>query len=165
MEWLWLNPLRLALVASVLDNNSHPLTTVIVGEVPQHPDAGMIHLHKCRHALGCAQPEDGHLSRCRNRIAVERHHPECVAWQCQASDFCRARVEHVEQDPLPLLHPNGVAVLQESAIDAEQSIVDFEALCFLLGGVVRRLAQLLEFPERSSGQGVHRHVSAAAEDW
>jgi len=46
-----LGPLWLALVPSVFDDDTHAMTAVVIGEIAQHPHAGMFHFDERGDAL------------------------------------------------------------------------------------------------------------------
>ena len=54
LEGLWREPLWLAFVACVLDDDAHAMAAVVVGEVAHDPDAGVVHLDDGGDALGGA---------------------------------------------------------------------------------------------------------------
>ena len=70
------DPFGLAVAAAILDNDSHAVLAIVIGEVAQNPNAGMIHLHDGRNALRRAQPKNGNHDRIRHRVAIEPDHPE-----------------------------------------------------------------------------------------
>ena len=42
--------------AGILDDNAHAVAAIIVVEIAQDPDAGMMHFHDGRNAFGCTNP-------------------------------------------------------------------------------------------------------------
>jgi hypothetical protein len=44
LERLWRDPLSFAFVTGVLDDDPHAVMPVIITDITQYPDAGMIHL-------------------------------------------------------------------------------------------------------------------------
>ena len=136
-ERLRLDPLRLALLARVFDDDAHAVSAVVIGEIAHDPDAGVIHFDD---APRCARP-------CR---ATAPARPLASARDCRrarrrgrrgrAARGCGSRValafEHMEQHALALLDADGLAVSQHPAVDAEQLVADFEALG--LSPVLRR---------------------------
>jgi len=55
-EGRWRDPLGFAGAAGVLDDNAHAVAAIIVVEIAQDPDAGMIHFHDGRNAFGSTEP-------------------------------------------------------------------------------------------------------------
>jgi hypothetical protein len=66
-----LGPLRLALLAREFRRCPHPVVAVVIAEIAQHPNAGVIHFDDRRNALRRAEPEHGYIRWRRNRIAVK----------------------------------------------------------------------------------------------
>src|SRR5580700_8022907 len=160
------DPLGLPLVACVFHDNSHSMRAIIVIEIAQDPDTGMIHLDGRGDAFSSAKPEDGHFGGIRHRISIERDELERVTGQRQAANFCSASVEDMKQDAFALLYANGLAVSEHASVDREGAISDFVAVGHAFGkrGFHGSLAG---FPEGLVGSGrskeIHGHISAAAE--
>ena len=162
-KWPGLGPLRLALSVRVFDDDAHPVCAVVVSEIAHQPHARMRHLDDRGDALRRAQPQDRHVRRRRDGIAVERDDAKHVTGQRQAADFGRTGIQHVEQHALSLLHADRVAMAEHLAVDAEEFVACLEALgCSLLSSSAA-FPDLLQRFERCAGEHVHRHVAAAAE--
>ena len=123
----------------------------------------MIHSDQCGHALGGPEPEQRNIRRCRHGVAVERHDSEDVTGQRETSNFGGAGVQDVKEHALALLHPDGVAVSQHTAINREQIVADLKPFGLLFGLSVGRTPHLLQRRDRSADECLHRHVAAAAE--
>src|SRR5207249_11282425 len=65
------DPFRLSATTSVFNDTAHAVPAIIIGEIAYDPDARMVHFHNGGDSFSRAQPEDRHLRRVRNRIAIE----------------------------------------------------------------------------------------------
>jgi hypothetical protein len=141
-EWLRLHPLWFAAAPGVFHYDPHPVAAIVIGKIAQNKDAGMIHLHDGRDALGGAEPKYGDIGGRRHRIAVKCHHTKHMSGEGKASRLGGARVQHVKEHALALLHADRLAGTQHLSVDAEQRIADFEPLGRALGLLTGFLAFL-----------------------
>ena len=96
------DPCGFARAASVFNDDAHAVAAVVVVEIAQNPDAGMIHLHDGGDALGGSQPKHRNLRGIRHRIAIERDDFETCGraergcefpWRCRSGrETARARL-------------------------------------------------------------------------
>jgi hypothetical protein len=61
----------LSAATSVFNDTAHAVPAIIIGEIAYDPDARMIHFHNGADTFSRAQPQDRHLRRVRNGIAIE----------------------------------------------------------------------------------------------
>src|ERR1700722_4474851 len=72
-EWLWGDPFRLAFLAVVFQDPAHSMTAIVIGKIPHHPHAGMIHLDDRGDTLCGAEPEHGYVNLSGYGIPIERY--------------------------------------------------------------------------------------------
>src|ERR1700693_1010956 len=87
----------------------------------------MLHLDDRGDPLSSAQPQDGHIGGCWDRIPVEGDHAEKVAWQRQTAYLAGTRVEYVKENALATFHPHRLAGAQPPAVDAKGLVFNLEA--------------------------------------
>src|ERR1039457_303998 len=56
VEGFRLQPLRLARLARVFDDDAHAVPAIVIGEITEHPDPGVLHLDDRRDAFGRTEP-------------------------------------------------------------------------------------------------------------
>src|SRR5438552_6553484 len=110
MKRRWCDPFRFARMASVFNDTAHAVLPVVIGEIAYDPDTRMIHFHNGGDTFSRAQPQDRHLRRVRNGIAIERDDLKRVARQCQAANLRSASIQNVKKDAFPLSHTNRLTV-------------------------------------------------------
>src|SRR5512132_2548232 len=124
----------------------------------------MVHLHDGRDALSSTEPQHRHVGGCWHRIAIERHYAKDVPRKREAADLGRARIEHMEQHALTLLHTERLASSPRLAVYAEQLVADLVAFGRALGLLVSLGPELLKLFDRFARcEHVHGHVAATAE--
>src|SRR6516162_7951479 len=164
-ERFWLDPLRLALLRRVFDDNPHPMSPVVIRQIAHHQYAGMLHFDECRDAFSGPQPEHWYVRLCWHGIAVERDNPKEMPRQGEAADLGRARIEHMEHHAFARLHADRLTVPEHPTIDAKQLVAHFETLGLLLRFLVGGPPDLLQRLDGSTGEHVHCQITPAAEGW
>src|SRR6185312_6560335 len=85
-------PLGLSFLPGILDDRTHPVSTIVVGQVAHNPYTRVLHLDNCRNALGGANPQHWRLGLCWDREAIHRDHFKGMTRQCKASDLRTAAI-------------------------------------------------------------------------
>src|SRR2546430_16495968 len=88
----WGDPFRFARMASVFNDTAHAVLPVVISEIAYDPDPRMIHFHNGGDTFRRAQPQDRHLRRIGNGIAIESDDLKRVTRQCQAANLGSASV-------------------------------------------------------------------------
>ena len=160
------SPEGLGLLIGVFDDDAHAVVAVVVGEIAENPDAGMIHGDEGGDALGRAEPEDRNLGAGGDGVAVESDDFEGVTGEGEAANFCGAAVEDVEEQAFAGFDSDGIAVAEHAAIDGEGVVADFETVRHAFGkrsfhgGFANGLER---FVARIGSEEVHVHIAATAE--
>jgi hypothetical protein len=142
------------------------MTAVVVIEIAENPNAGMIHFYGGGNAFCGAEPQHRNSSGIGDRIAVEGHDLEGVTGKRQTANLRGAAIENVKQDALALFDANGFAVPEHPAVNGEGFVADFETLGHAFGerGFHRRFPGIFEGLYFAGGrEEVHVHIAAAAE--
>ena len=66
MKRLRIGPLGVAFPSGIFDDNTHPVTAVVMVEVAHYPHARVIHVNNGRNSLGRSQPQHGDIRRRRH---------------------------------------------------------------------------------------------------
>src|SRR5438128_12279886 len=88
----------------VLEDNARAVTAIVVVKVTHDPDTGMIHFHNGGDTLACAKPQNRHVRGIRDRIAIEGHNLEGMAWQRKPANFLGASNQTRQRDPFKVLY-------------------------------------------------------------
>ena len=97
---------------SILDDDPHAVTPVVVLRRTQDPHSGVVHLHDRVDSLRHAQGENAHLARCGHRVAIKRDHLELVTGQRELDILRCARVQDAEHHALTPFDPHRFAVAE-----------------------------------------------------
>ena len=73
--------------AGVFDSDAHAVMAVVVGEIAEDPDAGMIHFHDGGDALGGAEPQNGNAHGIGHEVSIESDDLERMAGQERGCEF------------------------------------------------------------------------------
>ena len=87
---LRLLPLRLAAAAAYSTSDPHARRHDVLAHFAHDPDAGMVHLHQRRDALGRSQAKHGDKLRLSHLVAIERDDLELMPGKSDPVHFRRA---------------------------------------------------------------------------
>ena len=159
-------PLRLTLIACILNNNPHAVFAVVIGKIAHDPDSRMVHFDNGGDALRRSQPEAGNPNRIGKQIAVHCDNRESVSRKCEAPNLACASIQYMEEDLLSLLYTNWFAVPKHLSIDREGVVANLVSVRRFLSQA-KHSSNLASILQRRNGlcrrQKIHRHISAPAE--
>src|ERR1700730_16131747 len=121
-------PLRFALSARVLHDDSHPAIAIFVHRSTQDPNPRIFPLHDGVNSFRRSELEHFNLIRPRNRVAVQCDYIEFVTWQGQLNVLCGACVQDAKHDSLAFLNPYWISGSEASTIDGKSLVADFPAV-------------------------------------